>query len=39
MCAPRTAESHVENVLRKLAFTGRTQIAAWRAGRARDHNG
>jgi non-specific serine/threonine protein kinase len=25
----RTAESHVENILRKLAFTARTQIAAW----------
>jgi DNA-binding NarL/FixJ family response regulator len=37
--APRTAESHVENVLRKLAFTGRTQIAAWQAERVRDDNG
>jgi predicted ATPase/DNA-binding CsgD family transcriptional regulator len=36
--APRTAESHVENILRKLAFTGRTQIAAWHAERVRnDH--
>jgi DNA-binding CsgD family transcriptional regulator len=33
--ASRTAESHVENILRKLAFTGRTQIAAWHAERMR----
>jgi DNA-binding NarL/FixJ family response regulator len=25
----RTAESHVENILRKLGFTSRTQIATW----------
>jgi predicted ATPase/DNA-binding CsgD family transcriptional regulator len=25
----RTAESHVENILRKLGFAGRTQVAAW----------
>jgi predicted ATPase/DNA-binding CsgD family transcriptional regulator len=25
----RTAESHVENILRKLGFTSRTQIAGW----------
>ena len=25
----RTAESHVENILRKLGFTSRTQVAAW----------
>ncbi len=37
--APRTAESHVENILRKLAFTGRTQIAAWHAERVRDDTG
>ena len=30
----RTAESHVENILRKLAFTARTQIAAWVVQRA-----
>jgi non-specific serine/threonine protein kinase len=27
--AQRTAESHVENILTKLGFTSRTQIAAW----------
>jgi predicted ATPase/DNA-binding CsgD family transcriptional regulator len=27
----RTAESHVENILSKLGFTSRTQIAAWAA--------
>jgi DNA-binding CsgD family transcriptional regulator len=27
--AQRTAETHVENVLTKLGFTSRTQIAAW----------
>ena len=25
----RTAESHVENILRKLGFAHRTQIATW----------
>jgi DNA-binding NarL/FixJ family response regulator len=29
----RTAECHVENVLRKLGFTSRTQIATWLAHR------
>src|SRR5205823_1862425 len=29
----RTAESHVENILSKLGFTSRTQIAAWAARR------
>lgn len=29
--APRTAESHVENILNKLGFTNRTQIATWAA--------
>jgi non-specific serine/threonine protein kinase len=28
----RTAESHVESILRKLGFTSRAQIAAWHAG-------
>lgn len=28
----RTAEAHVENILVKLGFTSRTQIAAWVAG-------
>ena len=27
--APRTAETHVENILRKLSLTKRTQLAAW----------
>jgi DNA-binding NarL/FixJ family response regulator len=27
----RTAESHVENILAKLGFASRTQIAAWTA--------
>jgi non-specific serine/threonine protein kinase len=27
--APRTAEKHVDNILTKLAFTSRTQIASW----------
>jgi predicted ATPase/DNA-binding CsgD family transcriptional regulator len=30
--AQRTAESHVENILNKLSFTSRAQIAAWYAG-------
>jgi predicted ATPase/DNA-binding CsgD family transcriptional regulator len=29
----RTAETHIENVLRKLNFTSRAQIAAWAAAR------
>jgi non-specific serine/threonine protein kinase len=32
----RTAESHVENVLRKLGFTARAQIAVWIIEQARD---
>jgi predicted ATPase/DNA-binding NarL/FixJ family response regulator len=31
--AQRTAEGHVEHILAKLAFTSRTQIAAWVAAR------
>jgi DNA-binding CsgD family transcriptional regulator len=27
--SPRTAESHVENTLRKLGFTARSQVASW----------
>ncbi|WP_213935145.1 ATP-binding protein [Rhodococcus sp. B50] len=27
--APRTAETHVENILVKLGFTSRTQVAGW----------
>jgi non-specific serine/threonine protein kinase len=33
--ARRTAESHVENILRKLDFSSRAQIAAWYADRVR----
>lgn len=29
--SPRTAESHVQNVMGKLGFTRRTQITAWMA--------
>jgi predicted ATPase/DNA-binding CsgD family transcriptional regulator len=32
--APRTAESHTENILRKLGYTSRAQIAAWAASRS-----
>jgi non-specific serine/threonine protein kinase len=32
----RTAESHVENILRKLGLTSRTQIVAWTAQHQRD---
>jgi non-specific serine/threonine protein kinase len=27
--SPRTAQGHVENILRKLDFSSRTQVAAW----------
>jgi non-specific serine/threonine protein kinase len=30
--AQRTAETHVENILAKLGFTSRAQIAAWTVG-------
>jgi DNA-binding NarL/FixJ family response regulator len=30
--SPRTAESHVQNILAKLGFATRTQIATWIAG-------
>jgi DNA-binding NarL/FixJ family response regulator len=30
--AQRTAEGHVENLLSKLGFTSRTQVAGWLAG-------
>ncbi|MFC7449196.1 ATP-binding protein [Rhodococcus daqingensis] len=33
--SPRTAQGHVEHVLAKLAFTSRTQIAAWFAEQRR----
>ena len=29
----RTAQGHVENILRKLGFSSRTQVAAWVAER------
>ncbi|MER5635496.1 LuxR C-terminal-related transcriptional regulator [Kitasatospora sp. NPDC002227] len=34
--SPRTAETHVDHILRKLGFSSRTQIAAWVAGQERD---
>ena len=33
--ASRTAEYHVENILTKLGFTSRTQVATWAAARER----
>jgi len=37
--SPRTAESHVEHILIKLAFTNRAQVAAWTAAQgASSHN-
>jgi non-specific serine/threonine protein kinase len=35
----RTAEGHVANILARLAFTSRAQIAAWIAIDRRDHTG
>jgi DNA-binding NarL/FixJ family response regulator len=35
----RTAEAHVENILTKLGFTSRTQIAAWMAERDKKPEG
>src|SRR5262249_12924206 len=37
----RTVESHVSNIMGKLGFTARTQVAAWAAGRElmEDHGG
>jgi len=35
----RTAESHVENILRKLGFTSRTQIVTWVIQNRRDSDG
>jgi non-specific serine/threonine protein kinase len=32
LISQRTAESHVENILAKLGFTSRTQVATWVAG-------
>jgi DNA-binding NarL/FixJ family response regulator len=37
--AQRTVDTHVENVLRKLGFTSRAQIAVWISERARDGSG
>src|SRR5690606_14623887 len=38
--AQRTAQGHVENILTKLGFTSRTQIAAWIVGSGRqERNG
>jgi DNA-binding CsgD family transcriptional regulator len=37
--AQRTAEAHVENILRKLGFTSRAQIAAWHVERQRRRPG
>ena len=34
--ATRTAESHVENILRKLQFTSRAQVAVWYAETGRE---
>ncbi|GDY28880.1 ATP-binding protein [Gandjariella thermophila] len=36
LIAPRTAETHVENILTKLGFTSRAQVAAWVAA---NHSG
>jgi non-specific serine/threonine protein kinase len=33
LISQRTAQGHVENILRKLGFTSRTQVAAWVAER------
>ena len=33
----RTAQGHVENILRKLGFTSRSMIAAWAAQREAAH--
>jgi hypothetical protein len=35
----QAVETHVENVLRKLGFTSRAQIAVWISERARDRSG
>jgi len=34
--SPATAARHVANILAKLGFTSRTQIAAWAVGRDAD---
>jgi DNA-binding NarL/FixJ family response regulator len=35
----RTAETHVENILTKLGFTSRTQVAAWVGDQTRSRDG
>ena len=35
----RTVEAHVEHILTKLAFTSRSQIAAWMTERAAERRG
>ena len=35
--AQRTAEGHVENILSKLGFTSRAQVAGWLAGQSTSH--
>jgi len=37
--SPRTAEAHVENILTKLGFTRRTQVAAWVGEQSPDGDG
>jgi DNA-binding NarL/FixJ family response regulator len=37
--SPRTAEAHVENILTKLGFTRRTQVAAWVGEQSADGDG
>jgi DNA-binding CsgD family transcriptional regulator len=37
--AQRTAEGHVENILSKLGFTSRAQVAAWMAGQGASRPG
>lgn len=36
--SPRTAQGHVENVLTKLGFTSRAQIAAWVVSTAQEND-
>jgi len=36
MISQRTAEGHVENILIKLGFTSRAQVAAWAASQPDD---
>jgi non-specific serine/threonine protein kinase len=34
----RTAESHVHNIMRKLGFTSRAQVAAWATARKQERS-